>query len=154
MTFNFKTMLASAAILLGSAAIASAAPASVTSDLNMRAGPGTGYGVVTVLPAGAVVDVIGCTGSWCRVSWRGISGYASASYLASGGPVVRRAPVIVSPPRVVIHTPYWNSGFYHWHDGRVWHRDRDDRRWRDWDRRRGGDGDRHRGRDRDRDRRR
>ncbi|GGK31349.1 SH3 domain-containing protein [Salinarimonas ramus] len=79
-TFLGRLGLASAACLMSAAAWAY--PAQVATDLNMRAGPGTGYGVVSVLPGGAVVDVEGCRGSWCRVHYRGREGWASARYLA------------------------------------------------------------------------
>jgi uncharacterized protein YraI len=79
-------LLAAGAALILSGSIAAAAPATVSADLNMRAGPGTEYGVVATIPAGATVDVGGCTGSWCAVSFRGESGYASASYLSGGAP--------------------------------------------------------------------
>ena len=59
--------------------------ATVTTDLNLRAGPGTDYPVIDAMPAGAHVNISNCTGSWCRVSFRGESGWASASYLGQGG---------------------------------------------------------------------
>lgn len=81
MTMIKKGLLA-AGLLFGATGLAAAAPAMVAGDLNLRAGPGTGYGVLTTMPAGATVRLIGCSGSWCRVSYRGFAGYASASYLA------------------------------------------------------------------------
>jgi uncharacterized protein YraI len=78
-------LLAAGAALILSGSIAAAAPATVSADLNMRSGPGTEYGVVATIPAGATVDVGGCTGSWCEVNYRGASGFASASYLSGGG---------------------------------------------------------------------
>jgi uncharacterized protein YraI len=78
------TLLASAALLL-SAGMAAAAPATARSDLNVRSGPGTEYGVVGTLQGGETVDVAGCTGSWCQVSFSGGTGYASANYLAMAG---------------------------------------------------------------------
>lgn len=70
------------AMLTASAAFA--ASALVTTDLNLRTGPGTGYATITSMPNGALVDVRGCTRgySWCRVNWRGYDGWASANYLA------------------------------------------------------------------------
>jgi len=53
---SFKSML------LANAAV-------VQSDLNLRGGPGTGYGVVAVMPTGARVEVLGCAGAWCRVAY-------------------------------------------------------------------------------------
>jgi uncharacterized protein YraI len=69
---------------LFTATSAFAATALVTTDLNMRTGPGTGYPVITAMPDGAIVNVRGCTSgySWCRVDWRGRDGWASANYLA------------------------------------------------------------------------
>jgi uncharacterized protein YraI len=78
-------LLAAGAALIFSGSIAAAAPATVTTDLNMRSGPGTEYGVVATIPAGATVDVGGCTGSWCELNYRGASGFANASYLSGGG---------------------------------------------------------------------
>ena len=86
---KLKTLTLAAGALLLSAGIASAA--TVTNDLNLRSGPGTRYGVIDTMPAGAYVNVIGCGGSWCRVDWHGRVGYASASYLGGGrAPMPRR----------------------------------------------------------------
>ena len=88
-TMKLKTLTLAASALLLSAGIASAA--TVTNDLNLRSGPGTRYGVIDTMPAGAYVNVIGCGGSWCRVDWHGRVGYASSSYLGGGrGPMQRR----------------------------------------------------------------
>jgi uncharacterized protein YraI len=66
------------------ATAAVAAPALVTTNLNVRTGPGTNYGSIGSLPNGAIVDVVGCTSgySWCRVNYRGLDGWASSRYLA------------------------------------------------------------------------
>lgn len=75
--------LAGAALLAGAivVGVSVADAATVRSELNLRAGPGTGYGVVAVMPAGAEVDVRGCSGAWCRVAWGSAEGYAHADYL-------------------------------------------------------------------------
>jgi hypothetical protein len=89
-------MLAGALLLAGAGP---ASPAVVSTDLNVRSGPGTGYGVVATLPAGAQVGVLGCNGGWCRVSFGGGEGYVSARYLAGGGgPAYGNVPVYVAPP--------------------------------------------------------
>jgi len=122
---NLKTAGLAIAAFIASAGIASAA--TVTNDLNLRSGPGTGYRVVDTMPAGAYVNVIGCGGSWCRVNWRGEVGYASASYLARGGRAVYAAePVYVAPPPVVSfgfgfgNGPRWHGHRWHGHRG-GWH---------------------------------
>lgn len=73
------------AALVGSAVAASAAPAYATSTVNVRSGPGTGYGVVDSLRRGEGVDIDYCRGSWCFVNKSGPDGWVSASYLSRGG---------------------------------------------------------------------
>ncbi|HEV7292320.1 MAG TPA: SH3 domain-containing protein [Devosia sp.] len=69
------------AIMLASAGIALAAPAAATTNVNVRSGPGTGYGVVDALRRGERVEVTGCRGGWCYVEKRGPDGWVSANYL-------------------------------------------------------------------------
>lgn len=80
-----KIALAAAALaaFLITPAVASAATGYVTTNLNVRAGPGTQYPAVTVFPAGSRVHVVGCTSgpAWCDVEASGIRGWVSASYL-------------------------------------------------------------------------
>lgn len=58
------------------------AAAVVTNDLHLRSGPGLGNPVIAAMPAGTRVNVGRCANNWCRVGWRGRSGYASANYLS------------------------------------------------------------------------
>lgn len=83
-------LIAGAATLAGAAfvlmpAAALAAPASATAPVNVRSGPGTGYGVVDTLQRGQRVDVGACRGSWCPITYSGGSGWVSANYLSTGG---------------------------------------------------------------------
>jgi uncharacterized protein YraI len=100
--------------------VSTAAAAIVTNPLNLRRGPGTGFGVITTMPPGARVDVIECGGDWCRVAWRGIDGFASAGYLAGGSAYAYApAPVYVAPPPPVVSfgfgwSPRWRG---HWDGG-------------------------------------
>ncbi|WP_052153660.1 SH3 domain-containing protein, partial [Devosia sp. LC5] len=71
--------------VLATATAAMAAPAYATSNVNVRSGPGTGYGVVDTLRRGEQVDVQQCRGSWCYVEKRGPDGWVSANYLSAGG---------------------------------------------------------------------
>jgi uncharacterized protein YraI len=71
--------------LLATAGAAFAAPAYVTGNVNVRSGPGTGYGVVDTIRRGERVDVQQCRGSWCYVEKRGPDGWVSANYLERGG---------------------------------------------------------------------
>lgn len=72
------------AIALLSATAAQAANAIVTTNLNLRTGPGTNYGTIGSIPNGARVDVRGCTNGygWCQVNYSGTTGWASSRYLA------------------------------------------------------------------------
>lgn len=71
--------------LFATAGAAMAAPAYVTTNVNVRSGPGTGYGVIDTLRRGEQVDVQQCSGSWCFVEKRGPDGWVSANYLDRGG---------------------------------------------------------------------
>ena len=76
-----------------------------TADVNMRTGPGTGYSVVLTLPAGAPVDVQGCSAGWCRVVYRGAVGFVSQSYLDDDGGAVYAPPPVYVPPPAYVEPP-------------------------------------------------
>jgi len=80
---SFKTATLAAACFALSCG-AAAAQAVTATDLNMRAGPGTNYSVVEVIPQGTPVDVMNCGGNWCEVSFGGTTGFASIGYLDMG----------------------------------------------------------------------
>jgi uncharacterized protein YraI len=108
MTLKIK-LLSAASVLLLSAGAASAAPATVGSAVNMRSGPGTQYEVVATIPGGATVDVAGCTGSWCQVSFNGESGFANRSYLAMGG---EPSAAVVTPGYAYDDAPLYAGDYY------------------------------------------
>jgi uncharacterized protein YgiM (DUF1202 family) len=96
MTWTRSTLSAAALVL--SAASAAGAPASVTSTVNLRSGPGTGYEIVAKIPGMALVDANNCINGWCEVSWQGKTGFAIATALdlsgrAPGRAAVRQAPL-------------------------------------------------------------
>jgi len=64
---------------------AQAAPGVVTSNVNVRSGPGTNYAPVDTIVRGTQVDVQQCQGSWCYISKPGPDGWVSATYLSAGG---------------------------------------------------------------------
>jgi uncharacterized protein YraI len=121
---NIKHALCGAGFLLLSAGAASAAPAFVVTDLNVRTGESTAFPVIGVLPGGSTVEVSGCGDGWCYVPSYG--GFASASYLNIGaaayGAVVPGyvAPSYVAPSvEVVVPSPTYRSHYwYHDHDYR------------------------------------
>ena len=88
MALNRKILAAglAALALLGTSIAASAAPAVVTGNVNVRSGPGTGYYAVDTIRRGERVDVQYCQGSWCFVEKRGPDGWVSANYLERGRP--------------------------------------------------------------------
>ena len=56
-------------------AVPAAAEAAYTAtSVNLRSGPGTDYGVILTLPAGAHVNVHDCQPSWCSVTADGYNG--------------------------------------------------------------------------------
>jgi hypothetical protein len=74
---------ATAAVVFMPAAFA--APGVITSNVNVRSGPGTNFGVIDVAARGTQVDVQSCQGSWCYVVKPGPDGWVSASYLSAAG---------------------------------------------------------------------
>ncbi|MFH5837209.1 SH3 domain-containing protein [Proteiniclasticum sp. C24MP] len=52
-----------------------------THALHMRAGAGTSYTSILVLPQGAVVEVIGTEGKWNNIIYNGKTGWSSGDYL-------------------------------------------------------------------------
>jgi len=91
---------AAGAVLLPTAALAQVS-GSVSTDLNLRQGPGTEHAIITTVPEGASVVIENCleTLDWCRVSYAGSTGYASADYLLAdaGG----RTVVVTEDPSLV-----------------------------------------------------
>lgn len=99
--------------LLGTSVAASAAPAVVTGNVNVRSGPGTGYYAIDTIRRGERVDVQYCQGSWCFVEKRGPDGWVSANYLERGRP---SRPDWDRPGR-----PDWNGpGRPGWDNGPGW----------------------------------
>ncbi len=60
---------------------ATAAITHTTSNLNLRAGPGTHHKIKAIIPAGAPIDVESCGDTWCYMSWAGHVGYVNHQYL-------------------------------------------------------------------------
>jgi uncharacterized protein YraI len=66
------------------AAFAQNLTVSTATALNMRAGPGPYFPIVTTIPANTQVMLYGCVEdrSWCDVSWNNNRGWSYAAYLA------------------------------------------------------------------------
>lgn len=143
-----KTLALAAAATFAGATLASAQEANTTADVNMRAGPGSRYPVVTTVPEDREVYIHGCLADyeWCDVSWRRQRGWVFSDYLEG---VYGQGYVPFYEYRRRTSLPVITFGFNYWD------RNYRDRPWfDDWDRWGGRDRDRNRdrGRDRDRDR--
>lgn len=68
-----------------------AANVTATTSVNVRAGAGNGYKVVTVLKKGQVVAKTGSSGNWTKVTANGKTGYVYNKYLTSGGSTTTNA---------------------------------------------------------------
>ncbi|WP_419914417.1 SH3 domain-containing protein [Hoeflea sp.] len=93
-----------------------ASPASVTVDLNLRAGPSTQYPVVTVVPQSAPVTMHGCNANvtCCDISYSSYRGWASANYIrvSSGGTQTVVTPAVVATigiATVAYNRAYWDN---------------------------------------------
>ncbi|WP_374447644.1 SH3 domain-containing protein [Stella sp.] len=118
------------------AALPAAAPAAaqsqawVTTNVNLRSGPGTMYPPVLVVPAGAPVAVFGCVEgySWCDIAYGEARGFVAGSLLSYEYQSVRR-PVIEIGPQVALPIiafalgSYWDNHYR----ARPFYRERD--RW-------------------------
>ncbi|MGR3795162.1 SH3 domain-containing protein [Vannielia sp. SX4] len=80
----FKTLTLSAAALCVAATPILAAPATATTDLNLRAGPGPEFEVIGVIAGMDQAEVEGCIeeGAWCQVTYNGQTGWAHRGYLS------------------------------------------------------------------------
>lgn len=109
-----RSLLAASALAgtLLFAGTAVAAPGSTTGNVNMRTGPGTQYGVITTIPAGAPVEVFGCQ-SWCQVAYAGSEGYVSGNYITTGyAPEPAPAPTAYYRSAPVYTAPLYTAPVY------------------------------------------
>lgn len=93
-----KRIMLAGLVMAGPALAQTVGEVTAWTDLNLRAGPGPGFAIVTVIPAQSAVTVAGCLAeqSWCRVNFDGQEGWASGDYLT----ITRdEAPVAIYPLR-------------------------------------------------------
>lgn len=67
---------------------AAAGPGVITTSVNFRSGPGTGYASLGKITEGAKVDVSECdaSGAWCAVTFDGRKGFVSGKYVEQADP--------------------------------------------------------------------
>jgi uncharacterized protein YraI len=93
------------------AQLASADPASTSSDVNLRTGPGEGYDVLSVIPVGAAISVDGdVVEGYFPATYNGVSGWISASYVVAGAPAP--APVSGYDGTTTTYQPDPNTTYY------------------------------------------
>ncbi len=89
----------------------------VNSPLNFRAGPGTGYAVITTLSQGQLIPVSGRLGdnSWYQLNY-GNFGWVSSGFVSLYGAYCVNVPIIAAPPTPTLNitntfiptfTPTW-----------------------------------------------
>lgn len=126
--YNFiKVSALVSAILLPTYAFA--APAIVTSNVNVRSGPGVNYMRLATLPAGIRVDAGPCRGTWCQIRvGRNIGWVASRLLNFRGftrGPVYPRSSTTViiggglAEQWNEVPNPYWVPR-WHYHRRTNW----------------------------------
>ncbi len=94
-------------------------PATTTTNVNMRSGPGTGNAVIRTLSKGEAVEVADCdeAASWCAVEVNGQSGFVSGQYLEPTEEIAAwpRGYVTDSGAVIILHQPQITE----WEDFRV-----------------------------------
>ena len=111
-------LLAGAALvtLAGLPGTAVAAPGFVSHSVNLRAGPGSQYPVVTRIPAGVGLNINGCVSGWgwCDVSTGNLRGWVSGRYLTADynnrrEGIIQIGPDIGLPFLVFNQDNYWGT---------------------------------------------
>lgn len=89
-------------------------PAVVGTNVNLRQGPGTNYTIITLIPAGAPVNVSGCNAGWCQISFAGQNGYIIATAIAPPGDGSGEPPpdAVAGPPSDAPPPGYYPPGYY------------------------------------------
>ncbi len=114
----FKGMLTNNRILgaaviaatLFTPAIASAATAYVSASVNVRSGPGSNYGRLAALPAGATVNAGSCRNGWCQIYNGSSVGWVSARYVRFGS---YSGPAYAAPSSttVIVNNDGYDNGW-------------------------------------------
>ena len=89
-----RTSISALALVLASAGTAAAFPATATSDVNVRSGPGVNFSVIDQLRAGDSVEVTNSDRGWYQLA---SGGWTSGNYLdagADGGTVVEGSAAV------------------------------------------------------------
>lgn len=94
-----KSMLLTAGFIgaLGAGQAMAQSDAMATSDLYLRAGPGTAFAAVGVIPSNQIVRIESCdtASNWCQVAFSGQVGWAHGGYLST---LTSNDVVVMVPP--------------------------------------------------------
>jgi uncharacterized protein YraI len=119
MSFQSNLLKAAGIGVVATALTAGAAlAATATSSVNVRSGPGTGYGVVDRLSPGEYVNINGRSSGWCSISKPGPDGWVSCAYLTGGrvnvydGPRYRSYDRYDRGPSVNFSFGFGGPGYY------------------------------------------
>lgn len=124
---HLRILALAATAMLASSTWASAQEAFTTGDVNMRAGPGSRYPVVTTIPENREVFIHGCLSNWdwCDVSWRRNRGWVFSDYLEA---LYRSRRIAFDEYRSYVDIPFVRFGFGYWdryYRDRPWYDDWD-----------------------------
>ena len=106
-----RALALAAAAVPAFAAMASASPATVTTWLNVRTGPGTSYHVIGTLSPHTTVHVKHCSYGWCKINYHGYTAWVSKRYLHQGG---------YHQPSHGYSSYGYSSSYGHWTPPRYW----------------------------------
>ncbi|MBM7112237.1 SH3 domain-containing protein [Archangium primigenium] len=99
------------------ACVTSGASLQTTTDLNVRSGVGTSYGVLITIPGGGIAKEAGggCpTSGWYKVTYSGVTGWASGTYLtvAGTGSTASRDAAIARSQTAMGFSYWWGHGAF------------------------------------------
>ncbi len=94
-------------------ALAWAIPGYSTADVNLRTGPSMANPVVTTIPHGAPVQILGCLSgwSWCDTAWAGYRGWVAGAYLSASWQG-KAVPFVIYAPRLRVPVVAYNGPAY------------------------------------------
>jgi uncharacterized protein YraI len=96
-----------------------------TGSVNMRAGPGTRFPVITTVGGGSIVTVYGCLEdrTWCDTAFGSARGWISSRYLSAFYAENVYVPYRPVYPVVAFDFGYWDTWYtgYSWYGGYPWY---------------------------------
>ncbi|MBW8640504.1 SH3 domain-containing protein [Hoeflea sp. WL0058] len=100
-------------------------PGYTTTGVHLRAGPGTNYPSVAVVPANSAIKIYGCQSGydWCDTKWGAARGWIDSQYIVTvdNGQKTQLTPAVATAVGIGLATfsqAYWNSYYvgYPWYN--------------------------------------